>query len=170
MKNVLIAFVLAFTAQANARSMIAAEAATLTRLHFAQGSQLAGYDIQGGEIALDYIKSEVTLTLFPSFRCHAPEGAMCAQVMPAPVIVTLPLISREVDSCGSVHYLAKKDQRPVDGINQEIEVINNSGNRCLTFVALPPTDVKFLQQGYDRMGQSEFNYRHSFTADALQAH
>ena len=167
MKNVLFALALAFTAQANARSLIAHQAAGLTHLNFAEGSPLAQRNINGGQIQLDYTTSEVTLTLYPSFHC--PEGAFCAMMMPAPVIVTLPLVDRQVDTCGNVHYTAKKDLRTVDGINEEIVVSDNRGNRCLTFVALPPTGVSYRQQGFDRMEGKEFNYLHTFIAEKLMA-
>lgn len=167
MKSLMIALALAFTAQANARSIIRYVGAELTTIHLAQGSHLASMDIRSGKIALDNLSSEVTLTLNPEFSC--PSDQFCPMIALAPVEVTLPVISREVDSCGNVHYTAKKDQRPVDGMNQMIVVSDNRANRCLTIVELPPTSVSFLQQGYDRFGQREFRFDHTFTAEPLQA-
>ena len=72
-----------------------------------------------------------------------PVGTICALLMPAPTIITLPLISSFVGHCGSEIYHALVDETPVDGLKEEITVTDNTNNTCPTFNILPETEVQY---------------------------
>lgn len=159
----LIAFT---TTQASARTPIRSQSATITHFSFAKGSSLSQMKISGGQISLDYFAGEVTLSLQPAFEC--PGKMICAQVMPAPIEVTLPLVHSFTDRCGTVHFTAKRDSRPVDGLNEVIRVSDHTRNTCPTLTILPATSVSYVQQGYNRINRGEFKFVHTFTAEALR--
>ena len=99
-------------------------------------------------LVLNYEKAEVTLTVTRHFSC--PAGQMCAQMMPAPLVVQLPVVSVTSDSCGLRTVTAKQDSRPVDGMLQEIKVTDSSRMTCKTFVAVEPTAI-YKTAFFDRM-------------------
>lgn len=167
MKHVILALAaLLVTTQANARSMYRYLNAEIQHVRLAEGSHLAQLDITGGNVQVDFMNQEVTLKLQPAYNC--PESAACALVMPAPVEITLPIINVERTTCGTRIFRAKKDLRPVDGDMKEIIIIDNKGNTCPTLVMLPATEVTLREEGYDRMGQSSFEFVHSFIAGVLR--
>jgi len=95
--------------------------AQMAKSHFDQ-------DFQSGNLTINYDEKTVTLTLNRKFEC--PAGMMCAQVMPGPKVVTLPIVSIEEGSCGATKVSAQKDSRPSDGILEQINVIDNTTMVC----------------------------------------
>lgn len=64
-------------------------------------------------------KQDIEVQLQREFRC--PPGRFCAQVMPAPEVHLLPVVSNQAIGCAS-NYVAQSDQRPVDGALVRLEV------------------------------------------------
>lgn len=145
--------------------LIAIAFATTTTTAFAKERGLFEFKIQkatfaaahvknagSGKLLLNYEKGEVTLTVTQRFSC--PEGLMCAQVMPAPVVVELPIVSVTKDACGIRTVTAKDDGRPADGMLQEIVVKDPTRMTCKTFVAVAPT-ATYKTAFYNRMSGKE---------------
>jgi len=97
--------------------------------------------VTGGSIQVDRRERQLRLVLQRAFYC--PPRALCAMVMPAPYIVELQIVSQSTDRCGSVHYEAQVDRRPMDGDLQRLQVVDNTRNRCPHFVALAPVQATY---------------------------
>ena len=167
MKSTLLGFLVALAGiQANARSVIPSLQGNLTNINIDQGSDLAKRDIASGNIKLDFLKSTVTLTLQPAMP-SCPQGALCSQMMPSPIEVTLPLLSAKNDACGSAIYTAKEDMRPVEGVFREVVVKDNKANKCLTEVALPPVEITYTISGFNRLTGQSFRYINELIAEPL---
>jgi hypothetical protein len=89
---------------------------------------------------------------------------MCPQFIMNLGTISLPLVARNGDSCGSVIYTAKVDRRPVDGALQQITVTDNTRNRCPHVVAQNPTDIVLSQIP----GRASFNEERVSTFSATQ--
>lgn len=101
-----------------------------------------------GTLTVDYTAAVVRLEIVRSMFC--PANKMCAQVMPMPLSVELPIKSMQTDSCGIHHVVAAVDQRPVDGDLQQLSVDDPTDITCQTFVAVIP-QAQFLTSFYDRI-------------------
>lgn len=64
-------------------------------------------------------------------------------MMPAPLVIELPLVSKHRDECGTVIYMAVQDQRPVDGDFQELIVRDTTKNQCLHTPEMQDTEVEY---------------------------
>ncbi len=124
-----------------------------------------GEKFNSGSIQLNLAMKTVTLTLIREFHC--PKGNYCAQVMPAPVFITLPVKSVSFDSCGSKLITAIEDARPVDGIYQSLEISDNSSNKCETLMPLAPVTAVYETEFYTRVGQGKTTS--TFEGSAFQA-
>jgi hypothetical protein len=122
--------------------------------------------VTGGHIALDRGARNAKLTLDRPFYC--PADSICAQVMPAPVVIELPIVAKKTDPCGTVIYTALRDARPVDGILETLEVRDNTANTCKTLVALAPTDIKYNTASVSRMTGIEGRTFSRFFAEKLR--
>lgn len=100
------------------------------------------------QLVLNYDKSEVSLNIKVAFDC--PDGRICAQVMPVPVQVELPIVSVQTDMCGIRTVTAMRDSRPVDGELQQIKIIDPSKMTCRTFVAVQPK-ATYVTSYFDRL-------------------
>jgi hypothetical protein len=89
-------------------------------------------------------KNTISLEMVRTFRC----GPMtrCLGMLPQKYEVVLPLISTETDGCGSVTYLAEKDQRPVDGAHQSIKVVDHALNMCSFVLHSDLVQVEYLTE------------------------
>lgn len=104
-----------------------------------------GVKAHSGFVKIDRAQKVITLIIQQAMgRC--PQNQMCIQMMPAPLVIELPLIAKQRDSCGTVTYTARLDQRPVDGILQELTVKDHTKNNCPTFAALPETEVDYATE------------------------
>jgi hypothetical protein len=137
----LIAAMATSASSAFATSMIPSQKATLVRIqldpHF-QGANL----YTTGTIQLDYVKSQVTLTLIGN---TCPRNARCI-AGPFTYDVTLPLVKRDFNrQCNIVTYVAQKDSRMVDGAFEKIEIVDNSRVTCAggPIQALPDTMIRY---------------------------
>lgn len=95
-----------------------------------------------------------------------PAGALCA--LPTFMNYELPIVAAKTDSCGTVAYLAKRDDRPVDGGLNQLIIKDNTNNRCPHFVALAPTEVIHQTAYYHRLEGKEVKTRSTFTGDRLR--
>jgi hypothetical protein len=69
------------------------------------------------QVVLDTVNK--TVTLKANFPYYCPPQRMCAQVMPAPFVVTLPIANSSVRN-GVTVYVALTDHRALDGSVQQI--------------------------------------------------
>lgn len=88
-----------------------------------------------GSMTLDLASKKVRMEVQEAMP-PCPEGMMCIQVMPEPVVVELPIVSAEKNSCGILNVVASVDMRPADGLLQEIRIEDVSDLTCPTLVAM----------------------------------
>ena len=101
--------------------------------------------IHEGQIRVNDATSTVTLELIqPRPRCPK-ETPFCVlpAVMPMPITIELPIISRQADGCGSEIIEAELDRRPVDGLLERIVVVDNTLNRCMHLIPLPAVEAEY---------------------------
>src|SRR4051794_26346591 len=118
MKALILALAtLASVSQANAMT------ASIKSFRFQPGSSLAKRNISYGNLTVDLEQNQLTLNLQPAFYC--PPGAMCVQVMPAPIEFTMPIESVTTGNCGETIYTGATNDLMVDGILQQLTVTDN---------------------------------------------
>lgn len=131
---------------------VVAQAAELEngRLHTTYQAQLTRFELdpavtsgraQSGSVEVNMLLKEATLNLQLGFYC--PRGRVCAQVMPAPISVTLPILSRGSDTCGTMIVIAKR--RTPAGLEQ-LEIRDNTKNVCPHFAQLADTEVIYTTE------------------------
>ena len=135
----------------------------LNRLILQPGSVLSKQNISYANVAVDFGAQQITLTLQARFHC--PPGMMCAQVMPAPIEIHLPLVDVRTGSCGQRIYTAKVDHRPVDGAMKMIRVVDNTSFICKSLIAVSPTVVTYSTE----TGRPHLVEHHRFEGDAALA-
>jgi len=86
--------------------------------------------ISGGGFTINLEEKTISLVLNRKWFC--PPNALCSMQMPAPMVIELPIISMEKDSCNIVRYIAKKDLRPVDGAMKVIRITDVTNSTCPT--------------------------------------
>lgn len=109
-------------------------------------------DFSSGHIVVNYDKETVTLTAEKLFYC--PPEVFCAQVMPQPKVVELPIKYLNTDACGITHIIAEKDLRPVDGNLQKIIIDDTSEATCKTLVNIP-TRASYVTSYFDRRNNEQ---------------
>ena len=92
---------------------------------------------------------------------------MCIAMMPAPVIIDLPLLKTTQDACGSTLFTAKRDARPVDGSLEMIKITDHSTRTCKDYRALPGVEAKWITKTSGMDGRVE-TFSSTFTGSAFQ--
>lgn len=149
MKNLIALVALTLSLGSFATSIITQQTGELVNLNldldFAKSEGLEKADF--ATVLVDYIEEEVVLVIERPWSC--PDGMFCATVMPAPVIIKLPLVSVEVDGCGFVQIKAELNEMPVDGIKETIEITDYSTGTC-EIVVVNPLVVTFTEAWINR--------------------
>ncbi len=83
---------------------------------------------------INYTKNTVKMMIVRKWYC--PPNAACAMVMPAPLIVELPIVSIKEEGCGIKQVVALVDKRPVDGNLTQIKIQDISRTTCAFFRAI----------------------------------
>jgi hypothetical protein len=120
-------------------------------------------EFKGGHVEVNSTLKTVKLLVFTGAVC--PPGMACAQSVSTTIDVTLPIVSIETDSCGSVFTKALKDDRPVDGLLKMIEVCDNTQNTCPSLVAWPAVETRYTVGGYNRREGGAFEYVSTFVGE-----
>lgn len=97
--------------------------------------------VNGGTVILNHEGREVTLTLTRKFHC--PEGQICTQVMPKPVVIRLPIKHQFENSCGAYVYIAEYDARARGGELQTLSLVDHRNDQCRYLIAVPITEVNY---------------------------
>ncbi|MCM2279133.1 MAG: hypothetical protein NDJ89_13740 [Oligoflexia bacterium] len=94
----------------------------------------------GGFVQVDYGRGTVSLTVFQGDHC--PSGRACRALVVAPLRFELPIVGTGEDTCGTTVIIARKDQRPADGVLAEIRIRDHRTRRCRD---LPPfaTEIQY---------------------------
>jgi hypothetical protein len=124
-----------------------ARAAALERIQLDENLAPIGKAV-GGSIELDVPNKTATLRIELAVECKA--GEMCPHIVPAPIEVTLPIVSVKVDGCGTKMIIAKQDERPLDGALHLLTIEDNTTNICPHFVMMSPTVVVYQTEIFDR--------------------
>ena len=114
-----------------------------------------------GSVTLDYDKKEVSLT-FERRMPPCPEHKACIMMMPAPMQITLPIVSVKTDGCNLNTVVASQDQRPVDGIFQSFTLLDATNPKCMFFAPVVQ-NATFVTQGYNRLEGTEFKTKSTMT-------
>jgi hypothetical protein len=118
-------------------------------------------NVDGGTIVRNVSKHTLRLTLNRRFSC--PADRICAQVMPAPIILDLPIVDVR-EECGSVIYTAKRDMRPVDGNLEIIKLADHSTRLCEDHRRGTEVRLTTKTSGMDGFGAT---YSSSFAGDIM---
>ncbi|OQW55117.1 MAG: hypothetical protein A4S09_16965 [Proteobacteria bacterium SG_bin7] len=168
-KNLLLAiatFSMLASTIAEARSVKAFTLnAQLKKMHIDPNSYLAKERFRAGSIVVDQFTKTITLQLDRKWYC--PPGALCSMVMPAPIIIKLPLVSVTNGACNSLIFEARRDQRPVDGNLTVLSVVDNSRFNCPSLHPVEPTEVH-LETVSAGMDGHVVKTHSSFTAEKLR--
>ncbi len=106
-----------------------------------------------GSITVNYDEQTVyMLVARPGVPCA--EDRNCPVGMPAPLIVKLPITSIKTDNCGINTVIAQKDQRPVDGILQKIQLVDATDATCQFFRA-PDQPATYQSRGVNMLTGKE---------------
>ena len=98
-------------------------------------------NVDNGGIKVNVTDNVITLSLYHKVEC--PEGFACIALALPPTIIELPIVSQEVDSCGSEIFVAMVDKTPMDGFRDTIQVVDNKFNTCLALLPLETTHVSY---------------------------
>ncbi|MGZ3701413.1 MAG: hypothetical protein ACXWR1_21500 [Bdellovibrionota bacterium] len=156
MKKILLAALLVLTAGTGAQAQTITLALpgaptdfvsvyTLDSFKAAEGSILlqgAG-QIVSGDVAISQSRNELRLTLNRHMLC--PRGMFCMAMMPAPTVITLPIVSRTRDACGGLILMAERDLERVDGGRTRVEVQDPNNGSMVCGNADDVTFVKRVQ-------------------------
>ena len=86
-----------------------------------------------GTVVLDLENNEITLNITQRIT-SCPRKQMCIQaIMPSATIVIsskLPIVEKNINECGEVTFVAKRDLRDMDGNLEIVRVIDRSNTSC----------------------------------------
>jgi hypothetical protein len=119
----------------------------------------------GGKISIDYNANTASLYID---RNTCPPGKYCTLMLHADINAILPIVSVETNECGIKTVIAKKDQRPVDGILQQLTVMDFSQNTCPTFAEIIGT-AEYLTSGYRAPNEVEDTQVSTMSTKLLRA-
>lgn len=143
MKNLFVVVVgmMAGMQMANATSPMHIDYAALDRMTIdANHTQLVG--AIDADVRVNHSLQKITLRVTVPSKCPADHA--CVAVVPPPVVIELDIFRQFEDSCGSYHYEALSPRPVAPGsVVESLEVTDNTNNRCLTYVALPATEVRY---------------------------
>jgi hypothetical protein len=120
--------------------------AELTRFNLDE--KLAAARVQAGQIEIDEMINEATLSLIPAFYC--PPGRFCAQVVPMPITISLPIVSKVKDECGSKIIVARNG-------NEELMIRDNAKNKCAQTSPTANTEVVYSVEAASKKMVSTFS-------------
>lgn len=130
----------------------------------------AGEELTGGTIELANLNSQITVILDRKFKC--PRGprdtGACIQVMPEPIIISMPVTKMEVGTCGEVTYSGKKDYRMADGELQILSVTDFANFHCQTFAPINDVEANYLVYPA-RMGNRKEPLVSNFVGESFKA-
>jgi hypothetical protein len=85
-------------------------------------------NIGRADLMIDKEERLVRIVIQQPLSC--PVGAMCAMVMPEPVVIELPITYMGVPFCGGRVIVAEENKLPADGMLKRIEILDNNGSNC----------------------------------------
>ena len=157
MKNVLLVLIALMGLTANADVKIPAKHYNIVTSKFDPAHvRTAG----SGTMTIDYQKNEVSLFVVREFHC--PAGALCAPAVPAPLMVTLPIVSIKERECGILVVTAREDLRRTDGALSQISIEDTSHLTCQFFVEYLGK-AEYLTKYIDRAGGKVVTARSTMT-------
>lgn len=92
--------------------------------------------VQKASVEIHLENEQVSIVIHEQNNCQvATDNNMpCVMLRPSDRTITLPLISKEKDSCGVTTWIAAQDARPQDGPRQTIEITDYSKISCRVYV------------------------------------
>lgn len=88
--------------------------------------------VDAGDVVIDKTAQTIKLVLVDnSLEIDCPKGFACINPPMANIrIIELPIVDQYTGFCGSHHYVAERDMRPVDGLKETITVVDHSNIVC----------------------------------------
>lgn len=93
-----------------------------------------------GMVKVDLEKKVIQIILNQRYSC--PEPLVCAAVMPEDMVIEVPIVREQVDSCQVATYTAEVDNTIADGLYEKIEVVDYQVATCM-FTINTPTTVRY---------------------------
>jgi hypothetical protein len=132
MKNLLLSFIILFSAGAQATSLHPDTYARVAQLvNFDIDKNLIGNTILSAQVKVNAVSKQLQLDIEHRI-CEGRPGdgmATCAGYS-ASNSTRLPIVEVVKGSCGETIYVARRDARPVDGLYREVIVTDNSTMLC----------------------------------------
>lgn len=128
---------------------------------------LAGKKMLRGDIIVNQRARELTLYLELGLDC---EPLMACPSYLKSEIIKLQNMRGVKDSCGVETYSAELDKMPVDGIKEELTVVDYSKSTCPTPYYLPYVDTQIIYKttGYDKTESRLIKSKNIFYANKLE--
>ena len=104
---------------------------------------------QAGKIILDRAMLTITLTLKRAMVC--PEHQLCAQVMPLPVRITLPIMSVEKNGCGATVYTAHTEINESTRTVQTLQITDNAHQYCNTLIPVAAVEGQYTVEAVETL-------------------
>jgi hypothetical protein len=121
--------------------------------------------VSGGEILVDVSGGLITLALRQRPRVCLV-GEICFRNYPLARVISVPLVRRTIDRCGTWTYLGVAPAEPESGPSESIEVRDIAQNTCGTAAGGAATEIDVFQ-GKRTEGGSWVVSKASFTAAPL---
>jgi hypothetical protein len=135
--------------------------ATLTQLNLDKHDKRMSQVIDG-TVSVDFNQQTVTLAL--TRRSSCPIGSYCPTVMPAPLVITVPIESvTEGTRCGERTIRAATDPRLMSK-RETITVVDNRFFRCPTIQRVVPTHI---EHSYYTTAVDGGPFYHTYSGEAL---
>lgn len=114
-----------------------------------------------GQTTFEINETTNTVKMQINREWYCPPNAVCAMVMPAPLIVELPVVAVKEKGCGIREFTALEDKRPVDGALRLIKIEDDSQSKC-AYVRAPELKALYLTKFYPRMEGKEVTIKSTF--------
>ena len=146
MKALITAALLVFGWQAQATSLhpdTFVKTSDLTEWELGGNLPIGGQEIMSIRVQIDEVRDLGRLVISHPMP-HCPAGMACIQVMPAPTVIELPLVSKSNGFCGGEIYVFEKDDTPVDGLRQTLTIYDDVTYFCMDrHISQPKTSVSY---------------------------
>lgn len=140
MKILAALFVAAFCLHSQAESPINNMLVDLEIVSIDEDSPVYSPSATNAQIEVNLVSMEMTLTVFQSMPLCED---LCILVMPSPLTITLSLEAIEADECGTMTYIAEKDQTASNGLAETLVLVDNTHSQCSASVEYEVTLKSF---------------------------
>ena len=117
-----------------------------------------------GAIEIDEYYRSASLNY--QFQAPCPEGMNCIQALQNK-FVNLPMISINQGGCGSIEYIAQKDEMPSDGIKETLTIVSHHQNVCMHLPVDAATEITYEVSYYSWLTGEIVSFKAELLAEML---